>query len=70
MSASAHSVIQRLMEVRQAWRLSVDHVATRIGCSTEILRKYELGNGYPSFKFLIKWADVLGYDVSLWPKNK
>lgn len=61
---------RRLTEARKAWKLSVVEVAERVGCEPATLRKYELGLTLPSVSMLLRWADALGYDLSLWPKGQ
>jgi transcriptional regulator with XRE-family HTH domain len=66
---SAAPVIVRLTEVRLAWGLSIREVAARIGCDEETLGKYERGKIFPKGRYLVKWAEVLGYELSIWPKK-
>jgi transcriptional regulator with XRE-family HTH domain len=68
---NASPVVRRLTEVRMAWGLSIEAVAERIGCQPATLRKYELGlpNYNPSFNVICRWADVLGFELSIWPKK-
>lgn len=61
--------VARLAEVRMAWGLSVQYVAEKLGCSPCHLRKCERGQNDPSGKLLVKWAEILGYEISLWPKQ-
>lgn len=64
-----HPVLERLAYVRLAWGLSTKDVADRIGCSTSTLLHMESGQKQPGFKIFVRWADVLGFDLSLWPKQ-
>jgi len=68
---NAHPVVQRLTEVRMAWGLSIEEVASRIGCGANTLRRYEIGHAgnNPSFKLIARWAEVLGFELNLWPKK-
>lgn len=67
--ASIHSVFLRLTETRMAWKLSRHETAGRMGCDAVTLQKLELGMISPSLRMLIAWADALGFDISLWPKQ-
>ena len=68
--ANVLPVIRRLTETRIAWGLSVDDIAERIGCAAGTLSKYEGGQNGPSLFMLICWAEVLGFELSLWPKRE
>jgi DNA-binding XRE family transcriptional regulator len=68
-AANVHPVIRRLTEVRLAWQMSTVAVARRIGCHHRTFLAMESGEKEPSFKTLKKWADVLGYEINLWPKK-
>jgi transcriptional regulator with XRE-family HTH domain len=63
-------VIRRLEEVRLAWGLTLVDVADRIGTSPKYLRDWELGRKLPGAKKLMRWASVLGYEISIWPKEQ
>lgn len=63
-------IIRRLVEVRMAWKLSLNDVANRCGADLNTFRRYENGVTFPSGKMLARWADVLGYELSIWPKGQ
>jgi transcriptional regulator with XRE-family HTH domain len=65
-----HPIIGRLTEIRLAWQLSIKDLAERIGIRATVLGKYERGRLFPNLKTLIRWADVLGYELNLWPKKQ
>jgi ribosome-binding protein aMBF1 (putative translation factor) len=62
-------VIRRLVETRRAWNLSIVDVAGRCGGDHATFIRYERGDKLPSTKTLMKWASVLGFQISLWPKK-
>lgn len=64
-----HPVFRRLTEARMAWKLSLEETSSRMGCDAQTLRKLELGLVSPSLGMLLRWSDVLGYEISLWPKR-
>lgn len=64
-----HPVVRRLAESRIAWGMSQRDIAKRIGCDQPKLANYELGKLLPSMKTLMRWADVMGFELSLWPKE-
>lgn len=68
-AAPSKDVFRRLTEVRLAWKLPLEDVAPRIGTTPANLRKWELGLSVPSTKSLMRWASVLGFDISIWPKE-
>jgi transcriptional regulator with XRE-family HTH domain len=68
-AAKVHPVVARLTEIRLAWQFSQQEIADRIGCRLLTIQKIERGSLWPSFKLLARWADVLGYQISIWPKN-
>lgn len=69
---NVHPIVARLAEVRLAWGLTIEDVADRTGIKPITLRRYELGSTEysPSFKTIARWAEVLGYEISLWPKKQ
>lgn len=69
-ASNAHPIIVRLTETRLAWGLTVKDLASRIGCSDYTLMHMESGQELPSGKLLIRWADVLGFSLSIWPKER
>jgi transcriptional regulator with XRE-family HTH domain len=68
-AVDVHPLIARLIEVRLAWCISLPELAERIGCRPGTLGKWERGKLYPSGKLLIKWVEVLGYELNIWPKR-
>jgi predicted transcriptional regulator len=58
-------VIKCLLETRLAWQLSVTDIADRMGSSYFTLKRYERGDEFPSGKMLLKWVDVLGFELVL-----
>ena len=62
-----HPVVARLVELRLAWGLTIEQIAQRAGCSYRLLAYIEAGGRDPGFKLLVRWAEVLGYDLSLRP---
>ncbi|MDB5605231.1 MAG: hypothetical protein JWP25_2131 [Bradyrhizobium sp.] len=60
-----HPIIKCLVETRLAWQLSVSDIAARMGSSYFTLRRYERGAEFPSGKMLLKWVDVLGFELVL-----
>lgn len=64
-----HPVVERLTQVRLAWGLTVPEVSKRIGISWGALHRLENGKREPGFKVLTRWADALGYDLSIWPRD-
>lgn len=63
-------IIRRLIETRRAWKLTISDVAERCGADWNTFVRYERGDKFPSAKTLVRWADVLGFELSLWPKGK
>jgi hypothetical protein len=60
-----HPIIKCLVETRLAWQLSVSDVASRMGSSYFTLKRYERGAEFPSGKMLLKWVDVLSFELVL-----
>jgi predicted transcriptional regulator len=60
-----HPIIKCLVETRLAWQLSVPDIAARMGASYFTLKRYERGAEFPSAKMLLKWVDVLGFELVL-----
>ena len=60
-----HPIIKCLVETRLAWQLSVSDIAARMGSSYFTLKRYERGAEFPSGKMLLKWVDVLGFEIVL-----
>ena len=60
-----HPIIKCLVETRLAWKLSVADIADRMGSSYFTLKRYERGDEFPSGKMLLKWVDVLGFELVL-----
>ncbi|QPF87003.1 helix-turn-helix transcriptional regulator [Bradyrhizobium genosp. L] len=67
-AAKIEPIIQRLTEIRLAWKLPLNDVANRCGADLNTFKRYESGQTFPSGKTLVRWATVLGYELSLWPK--
>lgn len=67
--ANLDPLIRRLVETRKAWQLSATEIADRISSDYNTFRRYETGERFPSGKKLVQWADVLGFELSLWPKR-
>jgi predicted transcriptional regulator len=65
-----HPIIECLVETRLAWQLSVSDIAGRMGSSYFTLRRYERGVEFPSGKMLLKWVDVLGFELVLRHKER
>jgi hypothetical protein len=65
-----HPIIKCLVETRLAWQLSVSDIAARMGSSYFTLKKYETGAEFPSGKMLLKWVDVLGFELALRHKER
>lgn len=62
-------VISALVEVRLAWGLTRHEVGSRCGIDSRKLRAYELGLNEPNLRYLRKWADALGYEITLRGKS-
>jgi ribosome-binding protein aMBF1 (putative translation factor) len=60
-----HPIIKCQVETRLAWQLSVSDIAARMGSSYFTLKRYERGAEFPSGKMLLKWVDVLGFELVL-----
>lgn len=58
-------IIRGLVEARMAWGFTTKDIAQRIGCKSRTLASMESGSKLPSFKVLVKWADVLGFELGL-----
>jgi hypothetical protein len=57
-----HPIIECL-ETRLAWHLFVSDIAARMGSSYFTLKRYERGAEFPSGKMLLKWVDVLRFEL-------
>lgn len=68
--ASVEPIIRRLIETRRAWKLSISDIAERCGADWNTFVRYERGDKFPSAKTLVRWASVLGFELSLWPKGQ
>lgn len=66
--AEVSIVIATLIEIRRAWRVSLEVVAERAHVSGRNLSAIERGRRSPSLRTLEKWADALGYEIVLRPK--
>jgi DNA-binding transcriptional regulator YiaG len=64
-ASDLHPIIRCLVETRLAWQLSISDVASRMGSSYFTLKRYERGAEFPSGKMLLKWVDVLGFELVL-----
>lgn len=64
-SPNVPPVINALVEIRLAWGLERSDVAKRCGIDARKLRMYELGINEPNLRYLRKWANALGYELSL-----
>lgn len=62
-------LVKDLAETRRAWNLPVEEIAFRIECAPNTLQKYECGMRLPCTENLIRWADVLGFELALKPKE-
>lgn len=60
-------VIKGLVEVRLAWGLERVEVAHRAGILYRNLLNYESGVSEPHMSGLRRWANALGYELSLRP---
>lgn len=69
-SAKALPVIHLLTEIRLAWGLTTQDLAQRIGCSHTTFQHWEGGERDPSLKALIRWASILGYELSMKLKER
>lgn len=58
-------VVQQLVTLRRGWKLPIEEVASRAGCSESALKKYESGAKLPSMGLLVRWAEVFGYTFAL-----
>ena len=65
-----HDVIYELLETRLAWKMGIREVARRANIVDHtFLRETELGNHDIRFRNMVKWADALGYEIVLRPKE-
>jgi transcriptional regulator with XRE-family HTH domain len=62
-------LFERLTEIRLAWKLTSVEVGNRIGVRGETLRRWELRTSTPKLGQLIRWCDVLGYELTIRPKE-
>ncbi len=69
MGKPVHPLIGELREIRKSQRLSQDAVGAAIGKVATAMTAYESGQHSPKIDTLCQWADTLGYDVVLKPKD-
>jgi len=63
-------IIYALREIRMAWGLRVQDVEANANLGENCIRRLEKGYvANPNIKTLRKWADALGYDIVIRPKN-
>jgi transcriptional regulator with XRE-family HTH domain len=62
--------VKALVEVRIAWKLTQNDVCSRMGIRRDHLAQLETGVQPPVLATLEKWADALGYELGLRPKNR
>lgn len=65
--ATDNPVINALVQIRLAWGLERSEVAARCGIDARKLRLYEIGQSEPHSRYLRRWANVLGYELTLRP---
>lgn len=67
--ANLNPLVERLVRIRMGWGMAAPEIAKRCSISENGFYMIESGYKDPSFKMLNRWADVLGYDLSLRPKQ-
>lgn len=67
--ANLDPLVERLVRIRMGWSMPVVEIAKRCGLAENSFYMIETGYREPTFKMLVRWADVLGYDLSLKPKS-
>ena len=61
----AEALIAELIAAREALGMDRQEIARRSGMQRHVISTGELGDTVPRLTTLIRWADVLGYDVRL-----
>ena len=64
-----HPIVSALREIRIERRLSQTTLAGNIGVGQNVLAYRELGHCSPQLNSLTDWADALGFDIVLRPKE-
>lgn len=62
-------LIERLVGIRMGWGMSIPEIASRCNLCENTFYMLETGYRDPTFKVLVRWAEVLGYDLSLRPQE-
>jgi transcriptional regulator with XRE-family HTH domain len=63
-------MVDALREIRMAWKLRIQDVEAKANLGENCIRRLERGyTANPNIKTLRKWADALGYDIVIRPKN-
>lgn len=58
-------LVRQLSDARKAKGISQAEMASKIGYEYETLLKIEYGARNPSMSKLVRWAEILGFEVSL-----
>lgn len=69
MDRQPHPVATALRAERKRRRITQAHIATTIGTVASAISMYENGHRWPVLDTLVRWADALGYDLTLTPKE-
>ena len=64
-----HPVITDLTTSRRNLGLSQEELSDRMGYARGNLSTYELGRSAPNMRFLTTWAQALGFDITLKPRD-
>lgn len=64
-----HRVVLALTIIRKAWKLTRQEIADRMGTHQETIWRYETDRNDPRISVLERWADTLGYEIVLRPKQ-
>ena len=61
----AQALVAELIVAREALGMDRYEIARRSGMQKSVIGSGELGDSLPRMSTLIRWANVLGYDVKL-----
>jgi transcriptional regulator with XRE-family HTH domain len=63
------NVVQSLKEIRLAWQFPVSRIAAKANVQSRSILHWEAGQVSPTIRMLEKYADALGYEIVLRPKQ-
>jgi Predicted transcriptional regulators len=69
-SIEPHPIVRRLWDIRRGAKLSRRKVAARTGIAVSTVVSWECKGVNPGLAQLVWWAEALGYELVLQPKER